>query len=233
MLKVKDIVSGYGKVEVLHNLSFEVKHEIYAVLGANGAGKTTLMKTLARLLPLHNGSIMYENEDISDCTPYETAAKSIAFVPQEHNVFADLSVRENLSIGSTLLDKKLKKQKMEEVFEVFPDIYERRNQKAGCLSGGESQMVAFGRALMQNPKMILLDEPTAGLSPKYVGMFFTKVKQIHDEKNVSILISEQNATKAIEIADKIMVLKLGKIHLMENSVDVDLQMIKEGYNICN
>lgn len=231
MLIVKDIVSGYGKVDVLHNLSFEVKHEIYAVLGANGAGKTTLMKTLARLLPLHNGTIAYKNEDISDCTPYETAAKGIAFVPQENNVFPDLTVKENLSIGATLIDKKLKKQKLEEVYEVFPDILERRNQKAGSLSGGESQMLAFGRALMQNPEMILLDEPTAGLSPKYVGMFFDKVKEIHEEKDVSILISEQNATKAIEVADKVMVLKLGKIHLIEDSGDVDIQMIKEGYNI--
>ena len=231
MLKVKDIVSGYGKVDVLHNLSFEVKHEIYAVLGANGAGKTTLMKTLARLLPLHNGSIEYDGEDISDCTPYETAARGIAFVPQENNVFSALTVKENLSIGATLIDKNLRKQKLEEVYEVFPDIFERRTQKAGSLSGGESQMLAFGRALMQNPEMILLDEPTAGLSPKYVGMFFEKVKQIHDEKDVSILISEQNATKAIEVADKVMVLKLGKIHLIEDSSDVDLQMIKEGYNI--
>ena len=231
MLKVKDIVSGYGKVDVLHNISFEVKHEIYAVLGANGAGKTTLMKTLARLLPLHNGSIVYDDEDISDCTPYEIAAKGIAFVPQENNVFSALTVRENLSIGATLIDKNLRKQKLEEVYEVFPDIFERRTQKAGSLSGDESQMLAFGRALMQNPEMILLDEPTAGLSPKYVGMFFEKVKQIHDEKDVSILISEQNATKAIEVADKVMVLKLGKIHLIEDSSDVDLQMIKEGYSI--
>lgn len=231
MLKVKNIISGYGKVEVLHDLSFEVQQEIYAVLGANGAGKTTLMKTLARLLPLNNGSINFNNTDISNLTPYETSARGIAYVPQEDNVFGDLSVRENLSIGSTLLDKKLKKQKMEEVYEVFPDLYERRNQKAGSLSGGEAQMVAFGRALMQNPELILLDEPTAGLSPKYVGMFFEKVKQIHDEKNVSILISEQNATKAIEVADKIMVLKLGEIHLVADAGDVDLQMIKEGYNI--
>ena len=232
MLTVKDIVSGYGHVDVLHKLSFEVKHEIYAVLGANGAGKTTLMKTLARWLPLNNGTIEYDNEDISDFEPYQTAAKGIAFVPQENNVFPNLTVRENLSTGSTLLDKKVRKQMLEEVYDVFPDIYERNNQKAGTLSGGESQMVALGRALMQNPEMILLDEPTAGLSPKYVGMFFEKVKQIHVEKDVSILISEQNATKAIEIADKVMVLQLGKIHLMEDAADVDVDMIKEGYCIC-
>lgn len=231
MLKVKDIVSGYGHVDVLHNLSFEVGHEVYAVLGANGAGKTTLMKTLARLLPLNNGTIEYNNEDISDCAPYQTAAKGIAFVPQENNVFPDLTVNENLSIGSTLLDSKVKKQMLEEVYDVFPDIYERSNQKAGTLSGGEAQMVAFGRALMQNPELILLDEPTAGLSPKYVGMFFEKVLQIHKERDVSILISEQNATKAIEIADKVMVLQLGKIHLIEDAADVSIDMVKEGYCI--
>jgi branched-chain amino acid transport system ATP-binding protein len=231
MLEVKDIVSGYGKVDVLHNLSFEVKNELYAVLGANGAGKTTLMKTLARLLPLHSGSIVYDNEDISGCEPYEIAAKGIAFVPQENGLFNDLTVKEHLSIGGTLLEKKLKKQKMEEVYELFPDLFDRRNQKAGSLSGGESQMCSVGRALMQNPKLILLDEPTAGLSPKYIGIFIKKVKQIHDEKNVSILISEQNATKAIEIADKVMVLKLGKIHLIGDTCDVDIQMIKEGYCI--
>ena len=231
MLKVKDIISGYGKVDVIHSISFEVEHGIYAVLGANGAGKTTLMKTLARLLPLHNGSIQYNNEDISACTPYETAAKGIAFMPQENNIFPDLTVYENLSIGATLISKSFKKQKLEEVFEVFPDIFERRSQKAGSLSGGETQMVALGRALMQNPGLILLDEPTAGLSPKYVGMFFEKIKQIHEEQNVSILLSEQNATKAIEVADKVMVLQLGKIFLIKDSCDVDMQMVKEGYNI--
>lgn len=231
MLKVKNIVSGYGKVDVLHNISFEVKHEIYAILGANGAGKTTLMKTLARVLPLKNGVIKYDNEDISGFTPYQTAKKGIAFVPQENNVFTELSVKENLSIGSTLIDKKLVKQKMEEVYEVFPDIYERKNQSAGSLSGGEMQMVAFGRALMQNPKLILLDEPTAGLSPKYIGMFFEKIKRIYIEKGVSILITEQNATKAMEISDKIMILKLGRINLIEDSKYVNLHMIKEGYNI--
>ena len=231
MLEVKDIVSGYGKVDVLYNLSFEVKHEIFAVLGANGAGKTTLMKTLARLLPLHSGSIVYDKKDISNCTSYETAARGIAFVPQDDNVINDLTVNENLSIGSTLLEKKLKKQKTEEVYELFPDLFDRGDQKARSLSGGESKMCAVGRALMQNPKLILLDEPTSGLSPKYIGTLIKKIKQIHDEKNVSILISEQNAVKAVEIADKVMVLKLGKIHLIGDSCDVDMHMVKEGYCI--
>jgi len=120
---------------------------------------------------------------------------------------------------------------MEEIFELFPDIVARINQKAGSLSGGEAQMVAVARALMQDPALILLDEPTSGLSPKYSEILFHKVKEIHDKKGVSIIISEQNAAKALEIADKIMVLTLGSIFLMEDSKNVDIEMIKEGYRI--
>lgn len=231
MLKVNNIRSGYGDVEVLHDLSFEVKHEIYAILGANGAGKTTLMKTIAKVLHLNSGEIYFKDENISGLTSYQIAAKGLAFVPQEGNVFPTMTVMENLSIGNVLQGKKSKKERLEEVFDVFPDIYERINQKAGSLSGGEAQMVAFGRALMQDPELLLLDEPTAGLSPKYVDMFFNKVKEIHEKKNVSIIISEQNAAKALEIADKIMVLNLGKIHFIEDCAKCVLSMIQEGYRI--
>lgn len=231
MLKVNNIRSGYGEVDVLHDLSFEVKHEIYAILGANGAGKTTLMKTIAKVLHLNSGEIFFKDENISGFTSYQVAAKGLAFVPQEENIFPTMTVMENLSIGSVLLGNKPKKEKLEEVYEVFPDIYERINQKAGSLSGGEAQMVAVGRALMQEPELILLDEPTSGLSPKYVDMFFHKVKEIHEKKDVSIIISEQNAAKALEIADKIMVLNLGRIHLIENCINCSLDMIKEGYRI--
>jgi len=231
MLRVHDIRSGYGDVTVLHGLSFEVKHEIYAILGANGAGKSTLMKTIAKVLQLKSGEIYFKEEDISHLAPYQVSAKGLAFVPQEGHLFPSMTVLENLSIGSVLLDKRLKKEKMEEVFELFPDILERINQKAGSLSGGEAQMVAVGRALMQDPALILLDEPTAGLSPKYVDIFFSKVKEIHEKKGVGIIISEQNAVKAMEIADKIMVLSLGKIHLIEDTGKCSIEMIKEGYCI--
>jgi branched-chain amino acid transport system ATP-binding protein len=231
MLVVKDVRSGYGEVTILHGLDFEVGHEIFAILGANGAGKSTLMKTIAKVLQLKTGSIFFKGADISGMTPYQAAAKGLAFVPQEEQIFPKLTVMENLSVGSLLLGKKLKKEKLEEIFEVFPDIVDRINQKAGSLSGGEAQMVAVGRALMQNPELILLDEPTSGLSPKYVDSFFNKVKEIHEKKGVSVIISEQNAAKALEIADKIMVLTLGKIHMIEDSGNVDLDMIKEGYRI--
>lgn len=231
MLKVNNIRSGYGEVDVLHDLSFEVKHEIYAILGANGAGKTTLMKTIAKVLHLNSGEIFFKDENISGFTSYQVAAKGLAFVPQEGNIFPTMTVLENLSIGSVLLGSKPKKEKLEEVYEVFPDIYERISQKAGSLSGGEAQMVAVGRALMQEPDLLLLDEPTSGLSPKYVDMFFHKVREIHEKKDVSIIISEQNAAKALEIADKIMVLNLGRIHLIDDCANCTLEMIKEGYRI--
>jgi branched-chain amino acid transport system ATP-binding protein len=230
MLKVKNIRSGYGEVTILQGLDFEVGHEIYAILGANGAGKSTLMKTIAKVLHLKTGEIHFNDENITGFTPFQVSAKGLAFVPQEEQIFPTLTVRENLSIGG-LLSKRSLKERMEEVFDVFPDIAERINQKAGSLSGGEAQMVAVGRALMQDPQLLLLDEPTSGLSPKYVDSFFKKVKEIHEKKGVSVILSEQNATKALEIADKIMVLTLGKIFLIDDCKNVDIEMIKEGYRI--
>jgi ABC-type branched-subunit amino acid transport system ATPase component len=231
MLRIQNISSGYGDVAVLHGLSFEVKHEIYAILGANGAGKSTLMKTIAKVLPLKTGEMFFKEENISNFAPYEVAARGLAFVPQEGHIFPSMTVLENLSIGSVLLDKRLKKEKMDEIFDVFPDLVARINQKAGSLSGGEAQMIAVARALMQNPEMILLDEPTSGLSPKYVDIFFSKVREIHEKQGVGIIISEQNAVKAMEVADKIMVLSLGKIHLIEDARNCNMDMIKEGYCI--
>jgi branched-chain amino acid transport system ATP-binding protein len=230
MLKLKDIRSGYGDVTILKGLDLEVEHEIYAILGANGAGKSTLMKTIAKVLPLTTGEIYFKDENISNFTPFQASERGLAFVPQEEQIFPGLTVRENLSIGG-ILSKRSKEERMEEVFDVFPDIYERMNQKAGSLSGGEAQMVAVARALMQDPELILLDEPTSGLAPKYVDSFFNKVKEIHEKKDVSVILSEQNCSKALEIADKVMVLTLGKVFLVNECKNVNVDMVKEGYRI--
>ena len=230
MFEVKNMRSGYGEVNVLHGLNFSMGHEIYAVLGANGAGKSTLMKTIAKVLPLKTGQILFKDEDVSEITPFKLAEMGLAYVPQEQHIFPELTVRENISIGG-LVGKRSKQERMEEVFELFPDIVARINQKAGSLSGGEAQMVAVGRALMQDPDLILLDEPTSGLAPKYVDSFFAKIEEIHEKKDVSVMVAEQNAAKALDIADRIMVLHLGKIFLVEESKNVDIETIKEGYRI--
>ena len=181
MIKGINVKSGYGGVTVLHDLEFDVGDEIYAILGANGAGKSTLMKTIAKVLPLSGGEIFFKEENVTETPPYQLAEKGLAYVPQENNVFPDMTVYENLSVGS-LIGKRSKKERIEEIFELFPGILDRVNQNAGSLSGGETQMVAVGRALMQDPSMILLDEPTSGLAPKYVDTLFNNILEIHKKK---------------------------------------------------
>lgn len=229
-LEVEGLRSGYHGVTVLKGLDFAVGDEIFAVLGANGAGKTTLLATLARLIPLMAGTIWFQGEDVSRLPPYETAGRGIGYVPQEKGVFADLTVFENLSIGG-MIGRRSRDERMAEVVELFPDLKALRTQKAGTLSGGESRMVACGRALMQDPRVLLLDEPTAGLSPLYVDMFFDKIKEIHEAKGVAIVLAEQNATKALQVADRVMVLSLGESFAVVDAADLTTQQLKEGYRI--
>lgn len=231
MFKAKGIESGYGEVTVLRNLDFEVGDEIFAVLGANGAGKSTLLKTIARVLALKSGSMSLDGQDVSSISSYKLAEMGVAYVPQEHNVFPDLTVSENLSLGGIVTSRAKRKQIQEEIFEMFPDIVARLNQKAGTLSGGETQMVAIGRALMQEPSLLLLDEPTAGLAPIYVDNLFVKIKEIHENRNVSVVLAEQNATKTLKIADRVMILSLGEIFLIEDSDKVNVEQLKDGYRI--
>ena len=179
---------------------------------------------------MKTGELRFKDEDVTGLAPYELAAKGLAYVPQEQSIFPDLTVKEKLSIGG-LLGKRSRQERIDEVVDLFPDIADRINQKAGSLSGGEAQMVAVGRALMQDPVMILLDEPTAGLAPKYVDGFFRKIKEIHDNKGVSVMVAEQNAAKAMEIADRIMILSLGKIFLIDDCKNVDMETVKKGYRI--
>jgi branched-chain amino acid transport system ATP-binding protein len=229
-LEVEGLRSGYHGVTVLKGLDFAVGDEIFAVLGANGAGKTTLLATLARLIPLMGGTIRFQGEDVSKLPPYETAGRGIGYVPQEKGVFSDLTVLENLGVGG-MIGKRSREERMAEVFGLFPDLRTKQAQKAGTLSGGESRMVACGRALMQDPKVLLLDEPTAGLSPLYVDMFFDKIKEIHRTRGVAIVLAEQNATKALQVADRVMVLSLGEAFAVKNAAELTTQQLKEGYRI--
>jgi branched-chain amino acid transport system ATP-binding protein len=229
-IEVAGLCSGYHGVTVLKGLDFAVGNEVFAVLGANGAGKTTLLATLARLLPLMGGTIRFQGEDVSNLQPYETASRGIAYVPQEQGVFPNLTVNENLRVGG-MIGARSREERMAEVFELFPDLRAMQRQLAGTLSGGESRMVACGRALMQDPRVLLLDEPTAGLSPLYVDLFMGKIREMHESRGVAIVLAEQNATKALEVADRVMVLSLGEAHAIANAADVTMQQLKEGYRI--
>ncbi|MCL4127687.1 UNVERIFIED_CONTAM: hypothetical protein GTU68_005560 [Idotea baltica] len=230
MFNVSNLHSGYGEMSVLKDISFSVKDEIFAVLGANGAGKTTLLKTLARLLPLHSGTLELDGHDVSSATAYSMPGRGVAYVPQEGNVFPDLSVLENLSIGGRTGNRP-KAEKLEEVFALFPRLKERRTQSGGSLSGGEGQMLAVGRALMQDPSVLLLDEPSAGLSPLFVDTLFSNIAETRREKGVSIVLAEQNAVKTLEIADRVMVLSLGQMHLLRDRSELTMSDITAAYHI--
>ena len=231
ILEVRGLRSGYRGVTVLKGIDMDIGNEVFAVLGANGAGKTTLLATLARLIPLTTGTIRFQGNDVSTLPAFETAGRGIGYVPQEKGVFSDLSVFENLCVGG-MIGQRPRDERMEEVFALFPDLAALKGQLAGTLSGGESRMLACGRALMQDPKLLLLDEPTAGLSPLYVDMFFEKVKEIRATKGVSIVLAEQNATMALAVADRVMVLSLGEAFLTEEtSSTLTTEKLKQGYRI--
>lgn len=230
ILEVAGLRSGYDGVTVLKGLDFTVSQEVFAVLGANGAGKTTLLATLARLIPLMAGSIRFAGQDVSRLPPYETAARGIAYVPQEHGVFPGLTVMENLRVGG-MVGSRAGEERLAEVFELFPDLKALLRQAAGTLSGGESRMVACGRAMMQDPRVLLLDEPTAGLSPLYVDLLCEKIREMHETRGVAIVLAEQNATKALEVADRVMVLSLGEAHAVTDAAAITTQQLKEGYRI--
>lgn len=229
-LEVEGLRSGYHGVTVLKGLDFSVGDEIFAVLGANGAGKTTLLGTLARLIPLMAGTIRFQGEDVSALPPFQTADRGIGYVPQEAGIFANLTVLENLSVGG-MIGGRPRAERMADVFALFPDLKALRSQKAGTLSGGESRMVACGRALMQDPRLLLLDEPTAGLAPLYVDMFFDTIREIHRTRGVTVVLAEQNATKALEVADRVMVLSLGEAFAVMDARELTTQQLKEGYRI--
>ena len=230
MFEVSGIRSGYSEVTVIKGIDLNVEHEIFAVLGANGAGKTTLLATMARLIPLMAGEMRFDETNISGLQPWETAALGLAYVPQEKGIFPGLTVLENLQVGA-MIGTRSRDERIDEVIELFPDLGALRDQQAGTLSGGESRMLACGRALMQDPKMLLLDEPTAGLSPLYVDIFFDKIREIHETRGVSIILAEQNATKALEVSDRVMVLSLGEASEVLDAADWTTEKLKEGYRI--
>lgn len=214
MLEVKDLQVYYGVIQALKGVSFEVnKGEVIALIGANGAGKTTTLHALTGLLPAKHGSIIFEGKDITKVPAHKIVEMGIAHVPEGRRVFSQLSVYENLKMGAyTRKDKKEIAENLENVYKRFPRLEERKNQRAGTLSGGEQQMLAMGRALMSNPKMIVMDEPSMGLSPIFVNEIFDIIEKV-SASGTTVLLVEQNAKKALSIANRAYVLETGKIVL--------------------
>ncbi|MBL8059800.1 MAG: ABC transporter ATP-binding protein [Chthonomonas sp.] len=214
MLQVKDINVYYGAIQAINNVSLEVeKGEIVAIIGSNGAGKSTLMRTLSGLLRTRSGAIRFLDEDITDLEPDAIVRRGISQSPEGRKIFTNMSVHENLLIGATTrTDAQGIKEDMEHVLERFPRLRERLKQNAGTLSGGEQQMLAIGRALMSQPKLLLLDEPSMGLAPNLVAEIFDIITDVKAE-GVTVLVVEQNAHKALGIADRAYVLETGSLVL--------------------
>ena len=209
LLEAKRITAGYGETEILHRVFVKVNEgEIVSIVGPNGAGKSTLLKTILGLLKPREGKVILEAEDITGLDPDRIVRKGICYVPQTDNVFASLTVQENLEMGA-FIRKDNYQNRIQEIYTIFPDLGGRRKDRAGKLSGGQRQMVAIGRALMLEPKIILLDEPSASLAPKLVRLIFQKITEIN-RSGVGILMVEQNIREALRIADQAYVLAMGR-----------------------
>ena len=221
LLEVQDIQVYYGMIQALKGVSFSVNEgEVIALIGANGAGKTTTLHTVTGLLRAKSGHIIYDGQDITKVPPHKIVTMGMAHVPEGRRVFADMSVYENLLMGAyTRKDKNEIAQSLEMVYKRFPRLKERTGQRAGTLSGGEQQMLAMGRALMSKPSIILMDEPSMGLSPIFVNEIFDIIKEV-SESGTTVLLVEQNAKKALSIADRAYVLETGSITLEGKADDL-------------
>lgn len=220
MLEIKDLEVYYGMIQAIKGISFEVNEgEVVSLIGANGAGKTTILHTITGLLSPKSGSIIFEGQDITKVPAHKIVSLGMAHVPEGRRVFAQFSVYQNLKMGAyTRSDKDEIEASLEAVYKRFPRLEERKNQMAGTLSGGEQQMLAMGRALMSKPRIILMDEPSMGLSPILVNEIFDIIQSV-SASGTTVLLVEQNAKKALSIADRAYVLETGKI-VQEGKADV-------------
>ncbi|NIO04603.1 MAG: ATP-binding cassette domain-containing protein [Proteobacteria bacterium] len=209
VLETKNLVSGYGETDILHDVSIELKEkEIVSIIGPNGAGKSTLLKTIFGLLRPRGGVVELIGAEVTGLSPDRIVRKGMSYVPQVDNVFPSLTIQENLEMGAFIRTDDYG-DKLEEVYELFPLLQERKNDKVGKLSGGQRQMIAMGRALMLDPRVLLLDEPSASLAPILVGMIFEKIIDIN-KTGVAIMVVEQNARETLKISDRGYVLAMGR-----------------------
>lgn len=221
LLEVKDLVVSYGGIEALKGISFSVDEgQIVTLIGANGAGKSTTLRAITGIVPVKSGTITYNGENITGMDTQKVVERDIALVPEGRRVFANLTVLENLKIGAYLRKDTAQIQKdIEYIYKLFPRLEERSWQLAGTLSGGEQQMLAVGRALMAKPKMILMDEPSMGLSPLLVKEIFAIIQEVN-KQGITILLVEQNAKMALAISDRAYVLETGNISIEGNAADL-------------
>ncbi|MBW1730268.1 MAG: ABC transporter ATP-binding protein [Deltaproteobacteria bacterium] len=231
ILEAKDIVAGYRKSQILHGVSIHLERkEVVTIIGPNGAGKSTLLKAIMGYISIFGGKVIWKGEDVTYLKPYEKVKKGFGYVPQLGNVFPSLSVLENLQMGGFTQDKNTIKERMQKAFELFPILKQKLNAKAGTLSGGQRQMLGMARALMTNPELLLLDEPSAGLSPKASEEVFLTIADMHDRLEKSIIIIEQDAYQSLSISDRGYVLVMGKNEFEDKAERIlSNPKIKEAY----
>ena len=222
MLDLRNLVSAYGNILALQGISLCVKQsEIVTILGSNGAGKTTLLMAIAGLVPPHQGEILWEGRSIQQLTPDQIKGLGIGLVPEGRRIFPEFTVLENLRIGAYLRrDREHVREDLEQMMELFPILHQRQSQFGGTLSGGEQQMLAIARALMGRPKLLLLDEPSLGLAPMIVHQIFEILHQIHQQQQMMILLVEQNAHLALQLADRGYLLQNGKVQVTDTAANL-------------
>lgn len=232
MLKIQNLRAGYDGMEILKGIDFETKPaEIVAIIGPNGAGKSTLLKSIFNLAKIYSGKIIFKNKNITRFPTYQLIQEGVAYVPQGRQVFGNLTVQENLEMGAFTINPKAKSQMsklFEKIYNFFPFLQEKEKELASNLSGGQQQMLAIGRALVQTPELLLLDEPSLGLAPKITKQVFEKVLQVQKE-GIAIIIVEQNAKQAVSIADRTYVLEDGRIVMQGGKEILENEKIKSIY----